>query len=470
MPIEKRLREPMVVKLEEVVVAINKMNFVSMSIWSRILLCVFCLSGVTLFGQKADSIPKYKKRVLESIEVDLLSSYYSQMGDRAAVSGGVGTEELTDATATIVVSIPLNADDVLSIDAGVSAYTSASSSNINPFDGGQSADAFVASSGESKSDTWSNINLSYLHNSDDRNKIWSAKLSFANEYDYTSIGFGGSYARLFNEKNTELSLHANAYFDQWSLLYPIEFRPPSSGGDDDDDEDFDISRHTITGTPNYNPVFQPLLGKQRNSYSGGIGLSQILSKNLQGSLALDVISQNGLLSTPFQRVHFGDVENSFIENFHLGDDIERLPDSRFKLAMGGRLNYYVNEIITLRSFYRYYTDDWGIRSNTASLEIPIKMGAITFYPSYRYYQQSAADYFQPYDQHVSVSKYYTSDYDLSAYHSNQLGFGVGYADVLTKMHLGKFGLKSIDLKYYNYARNSSFQSSIFTLGVKFVVD
>ena len=77
----------------------------------------------------------YKKRVLENTEIDFLSSYYSQDGNNAAVSGGTGTEELTDFTPTIVVSIPLNVDDVLTIDAGVSAYTSASSSNINPFDG-----------------------------------------------------------------------------------------------------------------------------------------------------------------------------------------------------------------------------------------------------------------------------------------------------------------------------------------------
>ncbi len=35
----------------------------------------------------------YKKRVLENTEIDFLSSYYSQEGNNAAVSGGTGTEE-----------------------------------------------------------------------------------------------------------------------------------------------------------------------------------------------------------------------------------------------------------------------------------------------------------------------------------------------------------------------------------------
>lgn len=81
-----------------------------------------------------DSTSTYKKRVLESAEVDFLTSYYTQDGDNAAVTGGIGTEKLTDVTPTMVISMPLNADDVLTIDAGISAYTSASSSNLDPFD------------------------------------------------------------------------------------------------------------------------------------------------------------------------------------------------------------------------------------------------------------------------------------------------------------------------------------------------
>jgi hypothetical protein len=36
--------------------------------------------------------------------------------------------------ASNVVAVPLNDDDVLTFDVGISAYTSASSSNINPYD------------------------------------------------------------------------------------------------------------------------------------------------------------------------------------------------------------------------------------------------------------------------------------------------------------------------------------------------
>lgn len=415
-----------------------------------------------------DTTSVYKKRVLETTEVDFLSSYYTQDGDNAAVSGGIGTEELTDITGTLVVSIPLNDDDILTIDAGVSAYTSASSSNIGPFDNGP-ADPFQASSGASSGDVWVNLTGSYSHSSDDRNDNWSAKLSVSSEYDYFSAGLGGSYTKLFNEKNTELSVHGNIYIDTWNAIYPTELRPFGSGGTGLNDPLF--TRNTITGNPNYAPRFTEFNSEGRNSYALGFGFSQILHKDVQGSLALDLVKQTGLLSTPFQRVYFGDVADSFIDNFQLADAIEQLPNSRFKVAIGGRLNWYLNETFTVRTFYRYYFDDWGVKSHTASIEIPVKITSkFTLYPSYRFYNQTAADYFRPYEVALSTDVFYTSDYDLSKYTANQFGIGVSYTDIFANAHLWRFGLKSIDLKFYQYDRNTTFNSQIITAGLKFVMD
>ena len=417
-----------------------------------------------------DSTKTYKKRVLESTEIDFLVSYYTQDGDNAAVCGGIGTEKLSDINPAVIVSIPLNDDDVLSIDASISAYTSASSSNIDPFDGDSPADPFVASSGASKSGNSLSGAFTYSHSSDNRNNIWTANLSVSTEFDYFSLGFGGSYTKLFNQQNTELVINGHVYLDTWDPIYPIELRPFQKGGLGLEDPLF--IQNTITGNPNYNPSsFTSFDNKDRNSYSLGLGFSQILSKRLQGSLSLDFVLQDGLLSTPFQRVYFNDVPGSFIDNFQLADDIERLPDSRFKVAIGGRLNYYINQIFIVRAYYRYYFDDWGIRSHTASIEVPVKIAdKFTIYPFYRFYSQTAVDYFAPYEQHLSTDKFYTSDYDLSEFNANQYGFGVTYTDIFTKFHIWRFGLKSIDLKFNQYQRNSGLTASIIAIGFKFVLD
>ncbi len=446
----------------------NEINYKHMKNLKCILSTILLLASFTGFAQQTnDTTLIYKKRVLESTEVDFLTSYYNQDGDNAAVSGGIGTEELQDITGTFVISIPLNDDDVLTIDAGVSAYTSASSSNINPFDDGR-ADPFQASSGASSSDVWTNFTGSYSHSSDDRNTIWSGKISVSSEFDYVSVGVGGSYSKLFNEKNTEISIHANVYLDTWHAIYPYELRPFADGGNGLNNALFSKN---ISGNSNYNPSFNEFNSEGRNSYSLGFGFSQILHKNIQGSLLLDFVKQQGLLSTPFQRVYFKDVEDSFIEDFQLADNVEQLPDSRFKVAVGGRLNAYLNETFVLRTFYRYYYDDWGITSHTASLEVPIKITSkFTLYPSFRFYNQTAADYFNPYQEALSTDEFYTSDYDLSEYSANQFGFGVSYTDIFTKTHIWKFGLKSIDLKFYQYDRNTTFSSNIITAGFKFVLD
>lgn len=424
---------------------------------NKLLLFVIVFVGTVSFAQEDTS---YKKRVLEATEIELLFSYYGQDGQNAAVTGGEGTEELTDATSSIVVKIPLNEDDVLTVDAGISAYTSASSSNVNPLDGDASktVSPFSASSGASRQDVLTYFNPSYQHTSNDRNSIVNAKAYVSAEYDYFSLGFGGGYAHLFNEKNTEVSVNVQVFLDKWNSQYPIELR-----------NGFFDSRTSGTGT--YAPDFTAFEKETRNSYSISLGLSQVLGKKLQGSVFLDLVSQTGLLSTPFQRIYFADSPDFFIEDFQLADDVERLPDSRFKVPIGGRLNYYLNDRVVLRSYYRFYADNWGITSHTANLEVPIKLNdSFTVYPSYRYYSQTAADYFYPKEIALSTLDFYTSDYDLSGYTANQYGIGIRYKDIFAKAKVLTFGLKNINLRFNAYDRSDGLNAFIMTLGTTFVGD
>jgi len=422
----------------------------------------------TALSQEADStaIP-YKKKVLESTEVDFLMSYYSQDGIHSAVAGGNGIEELTDLTPTIIVAMPLNDDDVLTVDAGLSAYTSASSGNINPFDS-STPSPWQASSGASAQDALTSLTLSYSTTSDDRNTIWTAHASGSMEYDYSSIGFGGGLTKLFNNKNTEIGISANVYLDTWKPIYPKELNDFAANGNTLNGGIF--NSFTITGNTDYDPAaFHFHDNKNRNSYSLSLSFSQVVNTKMQVSFFMDLLHQEGLLSTPYQRVYFADKANSYINEFQLADDIERLPDTRFKVPIGARLNYYVNERVAVRSYYRYYYDNWGISAHTASIELPVKLSdKFTVYPMYRYYTQSASDYFAPYEAHLSGEKYYTSDYDLSEFDAHQYGAGITYTDILTGGHIWKFGIKTVDLRYNHYSRSDGLDANIFSFAMKFV--
>ena len=452
------------------------------------ILSLFIIISVTAIAQ--DKEPVFKKRVLESTEVDFLTSYYNQDGAKSAVSGGIGSEKLTDIASNIIVAMPLNDDDVLTIDLGLSAYTSASSSNINPYDSGSNPSPWQASSGASQSDQLVSAVANYSHSSDSRNFIWNADLSFSNEYDYTSVGFGGGISKLFNEKNTELSLKMNAYLDQWRPIYPKELDGFSKYGSNFINHG-DLKGTTILdqngqSTTSYAPsAFKTINGVNRNSFSASFGFSQVLTKKLQFSIFFDVLQQQGLLSTPYHRIYFADKANFYIgqaqyisnyENannggvYKLADDIERLPDSRFKLPIGARLNYYINERFIVRTYYRFYSDNWDIQSHTASIELPIKLfDKFTVFPMYRYYTQTASKYYAPYETHLSTETFYTSDADLAAFDANQYGFGINYTDIFTAAKVWKFGLKNIDFRFNHYQRSDNLNANIATVAFKFVM-
>ena len=421
-----------------------------------VFLLIFAFSTLG-FGQDDTA---YKKRVLEATEIELLFSYYGQDGENAAVTGGLGSEALTNATSALVVSIPLNDDAVLTADVGISAYTSASSSNVNPLDGeaNRTVSPLSASSGASRQDVLVHFNPSYQYSSNDRRSVTSANAYVSSEYDYTSLGFGGGYTRQFNRQNTALSVNAKIYFDTWNPQYPIELR---SGF-------FDTR---TTGSGLYAPIFEPFTEVKRNTYAISLSATQVLGKRWQGAVFVDAIMQNGLLGTPFQRVYFSDTEDFFIEDFQLADDIERLPDSRTKLPVGARLNYYLNDRFVLRSYYRFYFDDWGIKAHTASLEVPIKLSnTFSLSPNYRLYTQSASDYFYPAEQALSTLKFYTSDYDLSAYRAHQFGLGLRYTDIFTSTKILNFGIKNVNLRMNHYSRSNGLNAFIVSLGTTFVAN
>jgi len=494
---------------------------------SKFVLFIMMAGGIILSlpAQEKKDDGVFKKRVLDNTEVNWLLSVYGQDGSNAAVTGGIGTEELKDFAQNIQVTIPVNTDDVLNLDLTISGYTSASSSNLNPFSGASQGEEddddddeddddrpayrldddengapvtgspWVASSGASRKDVWINFNAGYSRYSADRNKIYSAGISVANEFDYFSKGANVSYTNIFNRKNTEISVGAKVFLDKWRPEYPTEIKTWfETGGDLNADFfqgvpilDAQGNPTDKNGTQTWKPVSDGLItDKHRNTYVFSLSFAQILSPRAQMALMTDITYQTGWLANPMQRVYFADRPNYYIGRpediprytdpsntgvFQLADDYEKLPRTRFKIPVGMRLHYYVNETAVVRTYYRYYWDDWGIKSHTLNVEVPLKVsGSFTLYPAYRFYNQTAAKYFAPFEEHLSTQTYYTSDYDLSGFHAHQYGFGIKYTDIFAKRKLWKLGLKSVHLDYNHYRRSTGLRANIVSWNMNFVWD
>ena len=130
----------------------------------------------------------------------------------------------------------------------------------------------------------------------------------------------------------------------------------------------------------------------------------------------------------------------------------------------------------IRSYYRYYRDDFGINAHTVSLEIPVKLGnALTISPFFRYHTQSESKYFAAYGEHLSDEEFYTSDYDLSALSSNKYGMEIKFSPLygIGNMKVGKskiFGFKSISLRPSYYTRTTGLKAFSISLGLNFIIN
>ncbi|MCJ8166779.1 DUF3570 domain-containing protein [Pontibacter sp. E15-1] len=390
------------------------------------LALAFFLVATAAFGQEGNSAKRVQQ--LPPSDVNILASYYSQDGNHSPVTGGIGTEELTDFTPTIIVNVPLDTVTNLNVNFGMDYYTSASTDRID----------FNVSSASS-SDTRTHINVGLSRRNSVRRTIKSITVGGSTEYDYQSLSLGLGWSQESRDGNRELSVGGQVYFDTWKLIYPIELRGQGSLVDTD----------------------------KRQSYNFSATLSQVISKRLQGSISADLVYQTGLLSTPFHRVYFREQQTV---------QVEQLPDSRLKYPIGLRLNYYVSDLITMRLFYRFYADSWGLIGNTAEVEVPFKIGPFfSIYPFYRYHTQKAADYFAAFKEHSLSEEFYTSDYDLSNFNSQKLGLGVRYSPLFG---IAKFGLpftsnstqlKSIDLRAGRYWRSDGLTSMIFSTDFGFTI-
>jgi hypothetical protein len=378
-----------------------------------------------------DSAMAYISKPLQLDEINLVSSYYNQDGNHSPITGGIGTEKVTDISNGLELKFTASDNDgykyTLNAGLGIDYHTAASS-------------AYVSKTGASKTGgTRVYPSISYTEE-DKKGTIKGIGIYYSAEYNYHSFGLDASYSRKVGSGG-EISTKINAYFDRVKLIYPSELRPAStvvvssasSGGG---------SSNSIPSSPRY-------------TYTGSIGYSQIVNKTLQTSLLLDLVAQNGYLSLPFHRVYFANG----------GERVENLPSARYKVPVGIRLNYFMTDNIILRSYYRYYTDDWGISAHTASLEVPVKITPFfSVSPFFRFYTQTASRYFAPYGAHSSSDTYFTSNYAYSAFSSNYYGVGIHAAP---PGGVWKTALSSLEIRYGHYTQTTDLNSNIISFNFQF---
>ncbi len=418
-------------------------------------------------------------RPLQEKEVNILFDYYQQDGNHSPVTGGLGTEKLDCLAPYITLNVPIDSVNSISVSYGLDYYSSASCNNIDRYTAGASS-KFISSA--SSQDVRNHGDISYNRKLKDKRKTVGGMVGFSNEFDVNSFSTGLNYSQTSKNGNSEIALKGSFYYDVWKLIFPGEIRKahepnfadPLSGKKvgwghlEDKTNLLNPSQQFSEADANYST-------DTRYTTTFTASYAQVLTKRLQMFVTTDIVFQNGILWTPFQRVYFDDDTSKTLptpENYWSRYvNHEWLPNHKIKIPIGLRMNYFLNDFMTLRFFYRYYWDDFGMTSNTISLEVPIKLNSwLTISPMYRYYQQTAIKYFRPFGEnkllrdslgnpvnwetsdgysvmpntpaYKTQEQYFTSDYDLSALtnHKFSLAARISPTYGIRKWRIPTFGL------------------------------
>ncbi|RYF92606.1 MAG: hypothetical protein EOO02_24835, partial [Chitinophagaceae bacterium] len=138
---------------------------------------------INLRSQTMTDSTGFKSRKLKIEEINLVSSYYHQDGNNAAVTGGTGSQRLSDIAN--VLDIKLTKYDkklrkhTFTGEIGIDHYSSASSDKID----------LMANSSASHADTRIYPSITWNIENEKKGTSIGAGASVSSEYDYTSIGF-----------------------------------------------------------------------------------------------------------------------------------------------------------------------------------------------------------------------------------------------------------------------------------------
>jgi hypothetical protein len=371
-------------------------------------LLLFC--PLSLFGQKDTS---------SNVRADFLFHYYEQGGDHSAVTGGTGTQELTDRSGNIILYTQLDSQRLFTTDVAFNYYSSASTDRI---------DSRMSSA--SSRDGHFKMNLAMSKKN--KNKTVGTQFYSAIESDYVSLGLGTSIG-IDTKNSNELKIGLKGYYDTWILIYPEELR------------EMDVRRAPTD---------------KRRSLNLSTSYSWTVNKNMNAQILADLTYQNGMLATPFHRVYF---RSSNLPG------IEQLPENRLKLPLGIKSNLFLFDPLILKGEYRYYVDNFGITAHTIQVKpVILVSNSITISPIFRYHNQSESKYFYKYKEASESSKYYSSDYDLAGLQSYKFSLELEYRPLYGVLGNDLMGWKGVSFRYSDYRRSDGLEAQIFGVNFEFV--
>src|SRR5210317_2209070 len=167
------------------------------------------------------------------------------------------------------------------------------------------------------------------------------------------------------------------------------------------------------------PTFEKPLDRQIY----GVGITQILTKNLISTLNIETITEEGYLNNPYRSVRYLDPTNSELGYSFEG---ELYPNTRTSNAVGIRMRYFLPYRAAIEGEYRFFTDTWDIDSNTVALSYIHPWKEWTFTGKFRYHDQTGAHFYRDLFARSEETNFRGRDKELSELTSYTLMMQAAY--------------------------------------------
>jgi len=205
---------------------------------------------------------------------------------------------------------------------------------------------------------------------------------YSTELDYAGKAVFANYAKQLNKGNTVLGIGFSQSADTWS--------------------------------PNN---YRPLPQNNRNEQKIDFSFNQLLSKTFSLQFVYSYMHSQGFLSSPYPYlIQYG----QFI-------GLENYPNNRTGHAFAIKGLKYIDDKNVMNFFYRYYSDDWDIKSHTLGVEWLHDVNEHWMVGArVRYYTQTQSNFAKPIGQYSLTDKYIASDYRMTSFNSYDFGIPITY--------------------------------------------
>ena len=248
----------------------------------------------------------------------------------------------------------------------------------------------------------------------------SGGVHLSTEYDYLSLGVNGNLAFDFDRKNSTLSAGFSYFQDTFTPEGGIP-KPFASMLVGDSSlptwgDSFAATRIHSEDTKTTTDIL--------------LGFTQVINRRMITQFNYSYSTVDGYLNDPFKII-------SVVNGFDVTDSgmtqdyiYESRPDTRTKQSVYAQSLYHFDSSVFDIS-YRYMWDDWDIASHTIDSRFRISLGDAFgtesyLQPHFRFYQQSAAEFYRPFlIDGESLPAYASADYRIGEMTTFTVGLKYG---------------------------------------------